>query len=338
MTVIAVTGAAGTVGRRVVSLLAAESGVQVIAVDRVPMRPDDGVERRQGDVSRPEARLLAGAESVVHLAEDPGRRADPDVALRTLDGVLDGARRVGARHLVVLSSALVYGARPSNPVPLTESHPRRPNPGQRYALVKAAVEDRAERWADEHGVDVAVLRPATALSEDRSSYVATSLRTAIALRDDEVDAPVQFLHHQDLASAVALVSTRQLTGVYNVAPDHWIEPDEFRRLLSEIELPRPPVATAVARVVGPLVRPDEAAGLVPYVRHPWVVANDRLRAEGWVPGHTNQEAMVVSTPTPWLRSVWVRRRQEFALGAVGLTTAGAMAAVGAAARWAVRSR
>ena len=32
--------------------------------------------------------------------------------------------------------------------------------------------------------------------------------------------------------------------------------------------------------------------VVPYLVHPWVVANDRLRAAGWRPQHTNEEAII----------------------------------------------
>ena len=35
--------------------------------------------------------------------------------------------------------------------------------------------------------------------------------------------------------------------------------------------------------------------LDPYVRHPWVVANDRLRSTGWRPLHSNEEALVIAT-------------------------------------------
>ena len=31
---------------------------------------------------------------------------------------------------------------------------------------------------------------------------------------------------------------------------------------------------------------------VPYLVHPWVVAIDRLRAEGWNPQHTNEETVL----------------------------------------------
>jgi hypothetical protein len=62
-------------------------------------------------------------------------------------------------------------------------------------------------------------------------------------------------------------------------------------------------------------------GLVPYTMHPWVVANDRLKAAGWAPRHTNEETFVdATTGTPWSQ-MSPKRRQEVALGAA---TAGAV--------------
>jgi hypothetical protein len=37
---------------------------------------------------------------------------------------------------------------------------------------------------------------------------------------------------------------------------------------------------------------DVPPGVVPYLMHPWVVSNERLRALGWAPRHTNEEAIV----------------------------------------------
>ena len=34
------------------------------------------------------------------------------------------------------------------------------------------------------------------------------------------------------------------------------------------------------------------AEALPYLTHPWVIANDRLRTEGWAPRHTNEETLI----------------------------------------------
>ena len=65
------------------------------------------------------------------------------------EGLLDDARRVGARHLVVVSSAMVYGALANNPIPLTEEAVLRPDPTFVYARQLAAAEAAVEAWRTE---------------------------------------------------------------------------------------------------------------------------------------------------------------------------------------------
>lgn len=55
-------------------------------------------------------------------------------------------------------------------------------------------------------------------------------------------------------------------------------------------------------------------GLLPYVRHPWVVANDRLLGVGWEPTSSNEEAYVAGHEASAIESISPRRRQELALG------------------------
>ena len=73
-------------------------------------------------------------------------------------------------------------------------------------------------------------------------------------------------------------------------------------------------------------------GLTAYTTHPWVVANDRLKAVGWTPSWTNEEAFVAGhDPAPWAM-ISPQRRQELALGALGAAVLGAGAAAVAVAR------
>ena len=346
MTTIAVTGAAGSVGRRVVELLASEPGVGTIrAFDRIPLVSEADVEFHLVDFQQADPDLdqagasLAGCDTVVHLADDPRRRHDSEAATTMLERVLAEADRGGCPHVVLLSSALVYGAYSANPIPLTESHRRRPNPDLTYAVTKARLEGLVEGWARRTGGEHAILRPTATLSERGASYIAGALRAASSVRADHVDAPVQFLHHDDLAAAVCLVAVKRLTGVFNVAPDGWIEPEVLRDLQAEALLPWPePVNESVGRMVEAVQQLRTEAGIAPYIEHPWVVANDRLRAAGWEPTFTNEETFVAGTPTSWWQAFTSRRRQELALGAAGMAAAGAVAGAGLVARWIVRER
>lgn len=341
MTSIAVTGASGALGRRLVDRLLAEPTVErVVAIDRRYPPHRAGVDRERLTTLRLDVVLddpspaFAGVDSVVHLAEDPARRADPEAAAAALGGVLAAAAAGGCDHVVLLSSALIYGAWPENPVPVTEAQAVAPMPRLRYAVARARLEEKAGAWAAETGSRLAVLRPAATLSEEGSSWIGAALRAAITVRAERIDPPVQFLHRDDLASALAVATVGRLEGAYNVAPDGWIGNDEFRALRGEGSVRIHPLLSQL-RLEAAKLAADRSLldGLEPYVTWPWVVANDRLRAEGWTPQMTNQEAYVAGTPPPLTGLVSGRRRQEIALG---LASSVGAATIGLAA-WALRN-
>jgi hypothetical protein len=64
----------------------------------------------------------------------------------------------------------------------------------------------------------------------------------------------------------------------------------------------------------------------------WVVANDRLRATGWQPTHTNEMAFIDADPVGPLTGLDPRRRQLLSLGAIGLAAVGLAAGVALAVR------
>jgi nucleoside-diphosphate-sugar epimerase len=337
---IAVTGSAGAVGRRLVDRLLEDPLVdRVVAIDLRPgpARPAvDGTElvslRLDVTVDDP-GPAFDGVDCVVHLVEDPARRNGPRAGAGALERVLDAASAGGCRHAVLLSSAMVYGARADNPVPITEAQPVAPVPELAYAVAKAHLEGRARAWAERTGAGLAVLRPAAALAEGDSSWIGSALRAATTVRAEQVDPPVQFVHLDDLAAALALAATRRLDGPYNVAPDGWIGNDEFRALRGEASVRiHPRLSRWRLRAAKAVADRRLLDGLEPYVTRPWVVANDRLRAEGWEPQMTNQEAYVAGTPPPLLGLISSRRRQEIALG---VASSLGVAAIGAAV-WALR--
>lgn len=336
MTRVVVTGAAGAVGSRVVRRLAESDEIaEVLAVDRVgmPMAPD--VESKRVDLAAgPLDSIFSGADVIVHLASatTPGQ---PEPAAEELDlaitqRVLDAAGEAGVGHVVVLSSAMVYGAWAANPVPLTEDAPIRPNPDFSWAVGRADVERLAAEWGSRHpGAAVAILRPTAIVADESLGVLARVLHAARVGVAAEGDPPVQYLHVDDLAAAVVAAVTGRLDGVANVAPDGWISPDA----LSDLEgpIPRVRVPSWAARALaaarwrfGVLPVPP---GVVPYTSHSWVVSNDRMRSLGWQPTHSNEEAWVVSHEPGPLDRMPARRRQELALVVTVLAVVGAVVGV-----------
>ena len=337
-----VTGGAGSLGRRVVAALAASTQVsEVISVDLADLDGRvDGVRSAAADLATADlSPLLERIDAVVHLAFAKAESDDDEPAAAAADvlgasRLLEAAGAAGVGHAVILSSATVYGAWPANPVPLTEEAPVRPNPGSGYAVTRAEVERLGVEWAGAHdGATLAVLRPAPTVGDDYESWLSSALRQASGIRPGDADPPVQFVHLDDVAAAVVLACEGRLDGVYNVAPDGWITAEQVRALRGSP--PRVPVPERLSGALAAVAWRWRVArtppGLLPYVVHPWVVANDRLEAEGWRATRSNEEAFVAAhDATPWSR-LSPGRRQELALaGSATLLTglaAGAVALV-----------
>ncbi len=198
MDVVVVIGAAGLLGQQVCTLAAADPSVaRVLAIDRRELSPTPPrVDYRSVDVAAADLKpLLEGAAVVVHLAQPAsGPDSAGDVGEAALARrVLDAAAATGVGHVVLLSSALAYGAWANNPIPLTEESPLRPNPGVVFAGEKAEIERLALDWRDEHpGTTVTLLRPTVTVAEGRRGWLAQALhRRALAVGD--ADPPAQFL-------------------------------------------------------------------------------------------------------------------------------------------------
>ena len=336
---VVVTGSTGAVGRRVCARLAA-TGHDVLGLDRrssVPPAP--GVEIRLVDLAVADLRnLLVEADTVVHLASgvtaaDLGANTGHD-RLAVMERLLAAAADVGVEHLVVRSSAMVYGAWPDNPVPLTEDAPVRPCPDFLFAVHRARLEEMATAWADGGGQGsgagssgsriLTVLRPAVTVAEERPGGLASVVGAAASIRSDEGEPLGQFLHSDDLADAAVCAVEARHNGPLNVAPDGWIGVD----VMAELGGPGPRLrlpgrlAVLVGRVLFAVGLSPAPPGVFPYSVYPWVVSNDRLRDLGWEPSHSNEEAYVAGHEPGILDRMDARARQQASLVGAGILAVG----------------
>ncbi|MGW7451631.1 NAD-dependent epimerase/dehydratase family protein [Streptomyces sp. NPDC054787] len=166
---VAVTGASGFIGGRLVERLALTTGAAIRPVvrgfgraARLSVLPQDRIEFRCGDLLDVEslAEAFAGCDTVVHCAFG----SDGDESARwatTVEGtanVLAAARRAGVRRVVHLSTIDVYDATGASE--LTEESPARPaDPADReYEQQKLAAE-RTVLAAGDGALETVVLQP-----------------------------------------------------------------------------------------------------------------------------------------------------------------------------------
>ena len=312
MNTVVVTGAAGSIGCRVVETLLGRDDVhKVVGIDLLRCEASHPkLVAVVADLSEPGAvdyaQLVAGIEgnaSVVNLAWAAGdtmgldSQDRPLVAAansRSTKSVLEVAAQCGAGSVVHVSSATVYGAWADNDVPLSEESRILPNPELPFAVAKAEAERVIAEWSDIHrSVPVAVMRPAVTVgSGDKPLYQALeATRTPLVAQPDRL---VQYLHVDDLVSAVVFAWENRLDGVFNVAPDSGISEDEARQLAGGIAKVGMPgrLAYALSTLGWKLGRRGVPPEAFAYATHPWVVSPDRLVSLGWRPAYSSAEALV----------------------------------------------
>lgn len=290
MTVVAVTGAAGYLGRRLLEMLDGRDDIRrVVGLDVVePEASTRNLEFYRLDVrSEALAEVLSGCDVVYHLAATRSAGNDPeevrDVNVGGLRRVLSAAVQAGVGRVVWVSSVFAYGAHPDNDHPLTEDSPVRPVRDMALSAHKGECEAMMADFREAHpDVRCVILRPAMILGP--------SLREATSLVVDApvtpvvagYDVPFQAVHETDVARALVHVLDRDLEGVYNVAPNGWITLERAAAItgsrLSRVSLERAQRRLDRLRRVG-LSRLQPS--FLPFLMYPWVMDNRKLRSTGF---------------------------------------------------------
>lgn len=243
-----VTGAAGQVGREVVTLLA-ERGHDVVAATRAELdvRDRDVVLAAMHDVA-PDVVVHTATWTAVDDCEADPDRAFAVNALGTRH-VAEAARRTGS-HLVVVSSDYVFDGTADRPYTEWDE----PNPVSVYGRSLLAREREA-------GPDATVVRTSWVSGRHGSNFVKTMLRLAggdgeLRVVDDQHGCPTEA---SDLASVLVRFAVERRPGTFHVTnqvPTTWFE---LARLVLDAAGHDPgrvvPVATAALEPPRPAPRP-----------------------------------------------------------------------------------
>src|SRR6516162_11617532 len=242
---VGVTGAARGLGHALTAHLAGSERVsKVIAIDE--HRGDvAGVTWRLADVRDPAlATRLAGVDVLVHTdldaSVDTDYRARRAHNVRAAQTVLTAAAAGRVGRVILVTSAMVYGARADNPVPLAESASLRADPDGSVAGDLLEIEHLARRSPRVHpGMSVTVVRPAALVCAAMDTLAARHFESARLLTVKGAAPRWQFCHCDDLVTALELAVAGDVTGAFAVGCDGWLEQEEVERIsgLRRIELP-----------------------------------------------------------------------------------------------------
>jgi UDP-glucose 4-epimerase len=303
-----ITGGSGYIGSRLVERLVEDPGTERILICdvRPPRVFRPGVAYAELDV-RDAARVRSVVASerpdvVIHLAFILNPMHD-EAAMYAIDvggthNVLEACSAAGVGHVLVTSSSTAYGAFPDNPVPLTEEHPVRGVPDFEYARDKAESDRLCQLWALRHPDRVmTIVRPCIVFGPNVDNYI-VRLWTSQPFQADLglPDPGIQFVHEDDVVSALLVLLAERLGGAFNVAGDGVMPGADCA---SMIGLPRRRlplrVAWRLASVMWRLRRSETPPGNLHFAIHPWIVSNEKLKREtSWRPRYSSRETFEIT--------------------------------------------
>jgi nucleoside-diphosphate-sugar epimerase len=319
---VAVTGPTGEIGISAVDAL--ERDPRVDRILGMARRPFDAAahgwtktEYRQGDILDREAvgAFVADADVVVHLAYliMGSRQESRRINLAGTRNVFEAAVAADRpNRLVYTSSVAAYGYYPDNPVPLTEDTPTRGSKEHYYSEQKAECEELLREVTVGSALDVYVLRPcivagpkAPMLAKSMpwrrlQEVLPTPLRSAVGLLQGvlplmpDPGVPVQLVHHDDVAAAIALAASGAgEPGAYNLAGDGEISLGDVAKATGTraVRVPQA-AATAASALLAKLPLVPAAAEWIHVARSSVVMDTSRAKnLLGWQPKHTTRETL-----------------------------------------------
>jgi UDP-glucose 4-epimerase len=302
-----ITGGSGYIGGRLVErLLERDDTERIVICDvRPPHSFRPRTEFRRLDVRDAAAvREAVAAERpdvLVHLAfllnpiHDEQTMYDIDV--NGTHNVLEAAASGEVQQVLVTSSAVAYGAFPDNPVPITEDHPVRGVAGFEYARDKTESDRLCQLWALRHpDRTMTIVRPCIVFGPNVDNYL-VRLWTDIPFVADlgGPDHGVQFVHEDDVVSAIELLMEGAHGGAFNIAPDDKMSTDDAARLAG-LKRRRFPIGlyTRFVALMWRLRQGEAPPGSIAFAVHPWIVSNAKLRSLGWEPRHTARDTFEIT--------------------------------------------
>lgn len=336
---IAVTGATRGAGRALIERLAeGDSFDKVVAIDE--HRGDvSSVTWRVTDVRDPAlAARLSDVDVVVHLDVDVSPDSDAERRqadnIRGAQTVLTAAAAERVPLVVLVTSAMVYGASPDNPVPIGEDAPVVTEPDSGIAGDYLEIEQLAARTPLVHpGVEVTVLRPAALVGPGIDTVVTRHFEAPRLLAVSDAEPRWQFCHIDDLAAALEYAALGKVTGTLTVGSPGSLGLDavEERTGKRRFELPASLTFGTAQRLNRIGVTPAPATELR-YVVYPWVIDSATLTAAGWRAEYDNGAALEALLEESAGRHAALGRHLGKKEAAITATAAGAtVAALGTAA-------
>lgn len=317
--VIALTGADTFLGRNLIGLLEEDERIgRIVAIDvKTPATAGAKTRMYEVDLTQPtaEERIaeILGAERVdclLHLAflASPTHAhawAHELESVGTMH-VLNAARQIALRKLVMWSQTLLYGAHPTNPNFLSERHPLRAPMSEPYFADKIEAEAEANRFVERAaGTVVTILRTAPIVGPTVRNHVTRYLARRLVPTMMGYDPLWQFLHEADAIAAFKLAIFRDVPGTFNIVGDGVLPLSTVIKLAGRLPLPiAHPIARPLLGALWVAQLAEAPPAFLDYLRYVCVADGEKAaQMMGFSPAYTTREALTDFTSAQRLRDV-----------------------------------
>ena len=279
-----ILGVAGAIGRKVAERLMGQ-GHEVIGIDARPWGDKPrGLELHHVDIRKRAAEDVfrkSKPEAVIHMATVTSLQIRGEERYRiNLGGtraVFEHCATYGVKHAVFVGRHTFYGAGPDSPLFHTEDEP--PMALATFPelsdLVAADLFAATALWRNE-AMTTAVLRICYTLGDSGHGTLATFLRGPRVPTVLGFDPLFQFLHEDDVVTAIAIALEKKVRGIFNVAGPQPVPLSVIVRETGRQVFPCPEFLLNLA--VGRFGLPNLPPGALSHIKYPVVVDACAFRA------------------------------------------------------------
>ena len=304
-----ITGAAGALAQRVIARLSTQW--QVVAVDfRRKVTTDAGIPSYKVQIDSHDFEDIFRAhkiDAVIHIGRifthELTRQHRFNGNVLGTKHLLDLCRRYGVGKVIIHSTFYVYGANPFNPALMDEDTPLKASGLTADLVDSVELENLAAIYLWKHPeLNITILRPVNVLGPGVRNTMSLLLARKLVPALVGFSPLMQFLHVEDMAEAVLAAFTKNVPGIYNVAPDDYVPYQEALAACGCRVLPIATVPPFLPRLVSTMLNWNSffPPYLIEFFRYP-VILDGRRFAEtfGWKPRRTLMEIFAYYRKSKW---------------------------------------
>ncbi|WP_206484176.1 NAD-dependent epimerase/dehydratase family protein [Thalassotalea sp. G2M2-11] len=289
-----VTGAAGSLGCKLIEKLALDPKIKLFATDIKDspfhlLEASQQVTYQMMDISTPDfiqwveqikPNKVIHLASILQISAQLPREKAYQIDVVATEKLLEASVGIGVEKFIVTTSGAAYGYYPENIHEISETRPTMGNNDYFYSAHKAKVEAIMAKYRQQHPeLKQIVFRPGTILGPDFSGPIVDFFNQKMLTGVLGYPGPFNFIWSEDVVDYLIEGLNSDLIGEFNIAGDGTLSVKEIANILDKTYLPLPAfLIQAVLAVAKPLGLTQYGPEQVKFIKYRPVLANNKIKS------------------------------------------------------------